>query len=284
MGTLYIVATTIGNLGDITARAIETMQNVDLIAVEDTRVTIKLLNYFNIKTKMISYHNFNEEKRINEILTHLENGKNIALVTDAGTPCISDPGFLLVKTAKEKGINVIGIPGPSAIINALSISGLPSSNFTFYGFLAKENSKFKKQISEIKESVVSTFIFYESPKRIVKLINKLKEEFPSSFVSIASDMTKKFERNFYGLIEDVYETIKDDEKIEKGEYVVIIYKEKNEEVKEESPSLESLLIDAMIKENISLKDAIEFLSKQNKNLSKNNLYDASLNLKNLFKN
>jgi len=284
VGTLYIVATPIGNLGDITARAIETMQNVDLIAVEDTRVTIKLLNYFNIKTKMISYHNFNEEKRTNEIITHLEQGRDIALVSDAGTPCISDPGFLLVKKSKEKGINVIGIPGPSAIINALAISGLPSTNFTFYGFLAKENSKFNKQIKEIKESIIPTFIFYESPRRIVKLIDKLMSEFPNSFVSIASDMTKKFERNFFGPIEEVYEVIKNDEKIEKGEYVIILSKEKNKEnKKEESFSLEALLIDTMIKENISIKDAIDFLSKQNKSLSKNKLYDASLNLKDLFK-
>ena len=278
MGTLYVVATPIGNLGDMTTRSIETLREVDLILVEDTRQTIKLLSVFDIKTKMLSYHKFNEKSRCQEIIDKLLSGQNIALVSDAGTPCISDPGFIIVKEARENKIPVMGIPGSSAVVNALAISGLETNSFTFYGFLPIDNSKQKKEIQLIKELPINTIVFYESPKRIVKFIEKLKTYFPDSLVFIASDMTKKFERSFYGKIEEVYEIIANDSKIEKGEYVVILQKESFKK-EEKSLCLEAVIIDEMIKSKCSSKEAIKNLSE--KNYKKNDLYEASLNLKNI---
>lgn len=282
MGTLYIVATPIGNLGDMTARAVETLKKVDIIAVEDTRQTMKLLNFFDIKTKMISYHKFNEKKRSEEIVQYLKDGLNIALVSDAGTPCISDPGYILIKSVKEIGIEVIGIPGSSALITALCISGINSNKFSFYGFLSTDSGKMKKEITEIKKSNITTFIFYESPRRIVELVKKLKIEFPCSIISICSDMTKKFERNFYGKIEDVYEIIKDDEKIEKGEYVIVMQKENKIEEVDFKISIEALIIDVMIKNDFSMKEAIQYINKNNDTLKKSEIYDASLKLKKIL--
>ena len=283
MGTLYVAATPIGNLNDVTPRLLEVLKSVDLIAAEDTRQTIKLLNHFEIKNKMVAYHKFNEKNKSNSIIEDLKNGKNVALVSDAGTPCISDPGYILVKEARENNIEVIGIPGPSAIITALSISGIDTSSFTFIGFLPTDNKKINEELEKINNSDVKTFIIYESPKRLVKLVEKLKEEFKNSKIFIASDLTKIHERGFFGNINDVYETIKKDPKIEKGEYVVILEKE---EIKKENIeynySIEAMLIDIMTKENCSLKEAIKTLNDNNKDLKKNNIYEASLNLKKIM--
>ncbi len=159
MGNLYIIATPIGNLGDMTPRAVEILKVVDFIAVEDTRQTIKLLNVFDIKKPMISYHKFNEQKRSESILDKIESGQNVALVSDAGTPCISDPGYILVKEAKEMGITVIGIPGSCALINALAISGISTHNFVFMGFLSTDNNRLREEINKIHKSEINTFFF-----------------------------------------------------------------------------------------------------------------------------
>lgn len=287
MGTLFVVATPIGNLNDISKRALEILESVDLIAAEDTRQTLKLLNHYNIKKRMVSYHKFNEKSKGEDIISDLLNGKNVALVSDAGTPCISDPGFVLVKLARERNIETIGIPGPSAVITALSISGLDTSNFSFIGFLPVDNKKLKDAIKKIDRSEFNTFIIYESPKRLVKLVALLMENFKESKIFIASDLTKIHERAFFGKIEDVYLKIKDDSKIEKGEYVVIIEKPNNSEEKaeiKEINSIESMLVDIMIKEECTLKEAVLLLNKKDKNLKKNQIYDASLNLKKLMEN
>lgn len=287
MGTLFVVATPIGNLNDISKRALEILESVDLIAAEDTRQTLKLLNHYNIKKRMVSYHKFNEKSKGEDIISDLLNGKNVALVSDAGTPCISDPGFVLVKLARERNIETIGIPGPSAMITALSISGLDTSNFSFIGFLPVDNKKLKDAIKKIDRSEFNTFIIYESPKRLVKLVALLMENFKESKIFIASDLTKIHERAFFGKIEDVYLKIKDDSKIEKGEYVVIIEKPNNSEEKaeiKEINSIESMLVDIMIKEKCTLKEAVLLLNKKDKNLKKNQIYDASLNLKKLMEN
>ena len=282
MGTLYVVATPIGNLGDTTKRALEILNEVDFIAVEDTRQTIKLLNHYGIKTKMISYHKFNEVSRTEEIINKLENNLNGALVSDAGTPCISDPGYILISELKKRGINVMGIPGPSAMINALAISGLPTTNFAFYGFLSTSLSKQKKELRKIAENNINTFVLYESPKRLVKLVENIKDIFPECTISILSDMTKKFERNFYGNVGCVYETIKQDPKIEKGEYVVVINSEQKIIKKDDVISIESKIVDIMLKYKCSIKDAINKLSSDDEELKKNDIYNASLNLKNLL--
>lgn len=282
MGTLYVVATPIGNLSDFSPRAVETLKNSDLILVEDTRQTIKLLNYFDIKTKMVSYHKFNEMKRTNEIIEDLKNEKNISLVSDAGTPCISDPGYILVKEARENGINVIGIPGASAVITALSIGGLDTSSFAFYGFVPTENKSKKELFNQIKHSNIKTKVIYESPKRIIKLLEELKTEIPGCVVSVCSELTKVHESCIYGKIEDVYQQMKEKPESLKGEYVILI---SNDEVKEEKDmvSIESLIVDAVIKNNCSIKEAIEMVNKENKDISKKEIYNASLNLKKMMK-
>lgn len=284
MGTLYVVATPIGNLNDVSKRTLEVLENVDLIAAEDTRQTIKLLNHYDIKKKMVAYHKFNENSKSNSIIDDLLSDKDVALVSDAGTPCISDPGYKLVNLARKNGVNVIGIPGPSASVTALSISGLDTSSFSFLGFLPTDNKKLKDELEKIKNSEIRTFVIYESPKRLVKLIEKLKDCFRESNVLIASDLTKLHERCFFGSIEEVYDLIKDDPKIEKGEYVIILEKKDSEkkESLEIDLSIEALLIDKIIKENCNMKDAVRSLSDEVKSLKKNQIYEASLNLKKIM--
>ena len=283
MGDLYVVATPIGNLSDITIRALDILKTVDYIACEDTRQTIKLLHHYEIKKKMSAYHKFNELSKSDSIIDDLKKGMSVAIVTDAGTPCISDPGYILVKKAREEGINVYGVPGCSAVVTALSVSGLNTSEFAFYGFLSTENTKFNEEIDRIKNSNVNTFVIYESPKRIVKLFSKLVDVFENAYVYIASDLTKLHERGFFGRIDEVYETIKNDPNIEKGEYAIVIQKENKVEIIENEVSIEAMLVDTMIKNKCSLKDAIGLLNSNNKNLKKNDIYNASLNIKELFK-
>lgn len=282
MGTLFVVATPIGNLSDLSPRAIETLKNADYILAEDTRQTIKLLNHFDIKNKMVSYHKFNEKERTVEIISDLKNDKNIALVSDAGTPCISDPGYILVKEALENDIKVIGVPGCSAVITALSIGGLDTSSFTFYGFVPTENKQKKELFNKIKTSDIRTKVIYESPKRIIKLLKDLNNEIPGCMVSVCSELTKLHESCIHGKIDEVYEKMKDDPNSLKGEYVVLI-SNGPEKLEKENISIEAMLIDVMIKENCSIKEAISILNKQNDNISKKDIYNASLNLKEILK-
>ena len=281
MGILYVVATPIGNLGDFSKRAEDTLRESDLILVEDTRQTIKLLNYFDIKVKMLSYHKFNEKERVEEIIKFLNEGKNISLVSDAGTPCISDPGYILIKEALKNNIKVIGIPGCSAVITSLSVSGLDTSSFAFYGFVPTENKAKKELFERIKHSDISTKVIYESPKRIIKLLEYIKKEIPGCVVSVCTELTKIHENTISGKIEEIYEKMKDDPNSFKGEYVVLI---NNKPLKEEKNviSTEALLVDLIVKNKCSLKDAIKILNDSNKNLNKKDIYNASLKLENII--
>ena len=208
MGTLFVVATPIGNLNDFSKRAEETLRQSNLILVEDTRQTIKLLNHFDIKVKMLSYHKFNERERVSEIINLLNEGNDISLVSDAGTPCISDPGYILIKEALENDIKVIGIPGCSAVITSLSVSGLDTSSFAFYGFVPTENKAKKELFERIKHASVKTKVIYESPKRIIKLLEYIKKEIPGCVVSVCTELTKVHEHTIHGKIEEVYEKMK----------------------------------------------------------------------------
>lgn len=281
MGILYVVATPIGNLNDFSPRAIQTLKDSDLILVEDTRQTIKLLNHFEIKTKMISYHKFNEKQRTKEIIEKLKDNINISLVSDAGTPCISDPGYILVKEALENDIKVIAIPGASAVISALSIGGLDTSSFTFYGFVPTDNKSKKMLFEEIKNSKVSTKVIYESPKRIIKLLEDLISEIPGCVVSVCSELTKVHEDCIHGKIEEVYEKMKKNPNSNKGEYVILISNEVENKQKEDI-CLEALIIDVIIKEKCTVKEAISKLNENYKDISKKDIYNASLNLKNII--
>lgn len=286
MGTLYVVATPIGNLGDITFRALEILKSVDFIACEDTRQSIKLLNHFEIKNHLVAYHKFNENGKSDNLIESLLSGKNIAIITDAGTPCISDPGYVLIKKCHEYNIPVIAVPGASAVISSLSISGIDTSSFAFIGFLPVDNTKYKEKIKEMKDNPIKTFVIYESPKRIVKLFSKLIDEFPNSTVYIASDLTKVHERGFYGKIEEVYETIKNDSNIEKGEYAIVLQKDDSISVEkiDNEEVLEAKLVEIMVKNNCSLKEAVNILSNLDSSNRKKDIYNASLRLKNMFLN
>ena len=281
MGILYVVATPIGNLSDITSRAIDTLKEVDYILCEDTRTSLKLLNHFDIKQKLVSYHKFNENERVDSILSDLKNGINIAVISDAGTPCINDPGEVIVRACRNNDVPVFGIGGISACITALSISGLDTSSFTFYGFFPREKKDQNKLIEEIKSSKVNTYIFYESPKRIIKTLEVLNANFLNLKISVSKELTKLHEKNYYGNISDVLEMIKNDDKSSVGEYTFVI--EKDSFVKEEvSCSIEAMLVDIVVKNNCTLKEAVDILNKENSSLSKKEIYNASLNLKDMF--
>lgn len=283
MGKLYIVGTPIGNLKDITYRAVETLTTCDLIAAEDTRRASILLKHYNIKTKLISYHKYNEDDMAEKLVSYLsERDMNIALISNAGTPCISDPGYKVVSKARERGIEVIPVPGPSAITTALSVSGIPINHFLFLGFLPKKESQRRQIIRDIKRKQIEIVVIYESPKRIISLAEIILEELPSVTVCFFSELTKMFEKAFIGRIEDVLEELRNDPKVELGEYTVVIYNKTKE--KEEKPAIseEALIIDTIVREGIDLKEAIKVISKRF-NIPKNQLYKKALRLKELLR-
>ncbi|OGE10854.1 16S rRNA (cytidine(1402)-2'-O)-methyltransferase [Candidatus Curtissbacteria bacterium RIFCSPLOWO2_01_FULL_42_26] len=205
MGILYIVSTPIGNLADITLRAIETLKSVDLVVCEDTRVTGKLLKHFEIEKPMIILNDFNEVRQVSLICSRLLAGESLALVSDAGTPLISDPGFKMVREAIEKGIKVESIPGPSAVIAALTVSGLPPDKFTYVSYLPKKDGKRKKFLEDLKTSrqiVKSTIIAFESPFRLLKTLANIKEVFGDIEIVICRELTKMHEEIFRGYISE----------------------------------------------------------------------------------
>ncbi|MBC7319762.1 16S rRNA (cytidine(1402)-2'-O)-methyltransferase [bacterium] len=280
MGKLYVVATPIGNLKDITYRAVEILSSCDLIAAEDTRHTSILLKHYNIKTKLISYHKYNEEERSKLLIKYIvEKGMDVALVSNAGTPCISDPGYRIVRDARERGIDVIPIPGPSAVMTALSVSGIPIEHFLFLGFLPKKESERENIIRDIKQKGIETVVLYESPKRIISLAELIAKELPNATVCFFCELTKVFERSYIGDIKTVLENLKNDTKTNLGEYTVIIYnREKPTQENRLETSIEALLVDFIIKEDITLKEAVERVSKSF-NLPRNQVYKKALELK-----
>jgi len=217
-GTLYIIATPIGNLGDITYRAVETLKEVDIIACEDTRKAGILAQKFDLKAKRISYFDHNSKLRDKELLKYLNSGKNIALISEAGSPLISDPGFTLVNTCIDNDIDVLSIPGPTALISALTVSGLPADRFTFEGFLPPKKGR-NKRLESLKD-LKHTLIFYESPHRISKLLNELREKFGNRRVVLVREMTKKFEEVIRTTLDEAVNLYA--EKKPKGEFVIIL--------------------------------------------------------------
>lgn len=224
-GKLYIVATPIGHLEDITLRAIETLKSVPFILAEDTRESKKLLDRYNIKSQLISYRDQNHERMIEKILEKLDMGLNLALVSDNGTPLISDPGYKLVSDLREKGYEISPIPGPSAVISALSISGLPTDKFSFLGFLPKSEGK-RKDIIESYLNLENTLVIYESPNRLFKLLSLVKEIDESISVCAIRDMTKSREKVYFGNIDTVEKSLDEDGLKENphGEWVVLLSK------------------------------------------------------------
>jgi 16S rRNA (cytidine1402-2'-O)-methyltransferase len=217
MGTLFVVATPIGNLADITSRALETLRAVDLIACEDTRQTIKLLNHFGIQKQLTSYHEFNEEQKAEELAAILSGGTtSIALVSDAGTPAIADPGYRLIRLCRQRGIPVVAIPGPSAVAAALAASGLPSDEFMFLGFLPSKKSVRRERLSAVL-NVRCTLVFYEAPHRIEASLEDAQEILGDREVCVAREITKIHEEFLFGKLSDVRTRLKT-----LGEFVVMI--------------------------------------------------------------
>ena len=273
-GVLYIVGTPIGNLEDISLRASNILKKVSLIACEDTRITGKLLKNISISNKLISFHKYSSKDRFDFLISKLKNGDSIALVSDAGMPLISDPGYHLVRETKNKNLDVICIPGPCAAITALVSSGIDSSKFTFFGFIPKSSKERENILKKIFENQI-TSIVYESPKRIIKLLNDLKDLCGiDRDIVVMKEITKRYEQHFGYKIENIIEKL---EGIElKGEYTLVISGNKNikkeDEVKEEY--LRDELIE-LIQAGLSHSAAANFLSKKS-GLSKNKIYKLIL--------
>jgi 16S rRNA (cytidine1402-2'-O)-methyltransferase len=217
--TLYLVATPIGNLEDLTLRALRTLRECDVVAAEDTRRTGQLLNYFGISKPLLSHFRFNEAKRSEELLERLARGEKIALVTDAGTPGISDPGERVVQAAIAAGYRVESVPGPCALIAALTAGGLPTTEFHFLGFLPVKSGQRRKKLEALR-SVPGTLAFYESPYRIEKLLCELKDLYPTARVVLARELTKKFEEFLRGTAAELLAVL--EKRSLKGEFVVLV--------------------------------------------------------------
>jgi len=230
-GKLFLCATPIGNMEDITLRVLETLKTVDLIAAEDTRHSLKLLNHFDIKTSMTSYHEFNKFDKARYLTNQMLGGLNVALVTDAGTPAISDPGEELVKMCYEAGIEVTSLPGPSALITALTLSGLSTRRFCFEGFLPMDKKESGFVLERLKNEVRTT-VFYEAPHRLVKTLNVLKNGIGNRQITLCRELTKRYETIMRTTLEDAISYYK--ERSPKGEYVIVIEGADIEELNKEA--------------------------------------------------
>lgn len=268
-GRLYVVSTPIGNLEDITLRALETLKKVDFIACEDTEHSLKLLNHYGIKKPLISYWSEREKARAEEIIAKIKAGYNVALITDAGTPGISDPGSVVISRAIDEGIEIVAIPGPTALIAALSISGLNTEEFTFIGFLPVKQSQRRKKLLELS-SEKRTLVFYEAPHRILKSLDDMLEILGDRRACLARELTKMFEEVLRGTLSEIFEKL-ENSKIA-GEYVIVV-----EGAEEKAVDLEEALseIKELMKKGKGRKEAVKIVSDLY-NLSKKELYEESL--------
>lgn len=217
--TLYIVSTPIGNLEDITLRALEVLKGVDIIACEDTRHSMKLLTHFGIKKRLIAYHSYNEKFSSSGIVKLLNEGNSVAIVSDGGTPCISDPGYTLVNECISAGLDIVPVPGATAFVPLLTVSGFRTDIFHFYGFLSCKGGRRQKDLTEMKETE-GTLIIYESPHRVVKLLTDIKEIFPEKMVCVGKEISKINEKIYRGDAASVLGSMNDDKIV--GEFVVLI--------------------------------------------------------------
>lgn len=278
-GKLYVVPTPIGNLKDITLRALETLKEADIIAAEDTRQTLKLLNHFDIKKSLISYHKYNEQIKSDKIIELLQEGQKVALVSDAGMPGISDPGSVIIKRCIEENLNFEVLPGATAIITALVYSGLDTTKFLFRGFLPRENKERKIITDELINSQ-ETIVFYEAPHRLLDTLKYLLDVFGSRKVAICRELTKIYEEIYRGRLDEALEYFIENKP--RGEFVIVLEGKDPEEIKEEKKeawidlSIEDH-IKKYINEGISKKEAIKLVAKD-RELPKNEVYKYSTNI------
>ncbi len=275
---LYVVATPIGNLSDMSPRAVETLRRVDIIAAEDTRVTRKLMTHFDIRTRLVSCHEHNEADRSTWLVEQMLGGLSVALVTDAGTPAISDPGAVLVWAAHGAGIRVLAVAGPSAFAAALSVSGCTNKEFTFLGFLPRTKKELREKLQSLAGQV-QTAVVYESPHRVAALLEAVAEVFPGIPVSASCELTKKFERTQYGAVEDVLRTIQSSESGERGEYCLVLDLSEVQAPPEKESiagSLEAQLLDLQLS-GLSARDAAQELTARG--APRNDVYRAQLRLR-----
>lgn len=272
---LYLCATPIGNLEDMTFRVINILKNVDLIAAEDTRNSIKLLNHFDIHTPMTAYHEFNKVEKAKELVEQMLEGKDVAVITDAGTPGISDPGEELVKQARAAGIQVTSVPGACACITALTMSGLPTRRFCFEAFLPTDKKECRKVLDELKEET-RTIVMYEAPHRLVKTLQLLLEELGDRQMTVTKELTKKHENSYEGTIAShiAYFTANEP----KGEYVLVIRGRSFEELEEEARGKwDDISLEEHVKmymdKGMDKKEAMKAAA-QDRGISKRDVYNA----------
>ena len=269
MSVLYIVGTPIGNLSDFSPRAVETLNSVDFIAAEDTRVSLKLLTHFGIQKPLISYHEHNLRERGEYILSRIENGESCAIVTDAGMPCISDPGEDLVRLCAERGIEMHVVPSPTAAMSALAISGLPTSRFSFEGFLSVTKKQRQAHLDEVKY-FKRTLIFYEAPHKLTYTLSDMLESFGDRRIALCRELTKIHEEVLRGTISEMIEYYK--EKTPKGEYVLVIEGAKEEEKEEITLEKACEMAEKLIAEGKKASEACKEIAKLT-GFSKSEIYN-----------
>ncbi|MDQ7786578.1 MAG: 16S rRNA (cytidine(1402)-2'-O)-methyltransferase [Thermodesulfovibrionales bacterium] len=269
-GTLFIVSTPIGNLEDITFRALRVLREVDFIAAEDTRHSLKLLTHYGIKKPMISYWSGKEKVRAEEIIDKLLSGHSVALISDAGTPGISDPGRVVVKKAIEERIHIVPVPGPSACITALSVSGLPTDNFTFIGFLPPKNTQRQKILRELVFEA-GTLIFYEAPHRLLEALTDMDQIFTERAAAVVKELTKIHEEIFRGTLSDIMHQL--EKTVLMGEYVILVEGRKSGRKTAGDDAVEEVL--SLMKKGLKRKEAARRIAEAY-GLSKKELYDKSL--------
>lgn len=276
-GTLYLCATPIGNLEDITFRVLRTLKEVDLIAAEDTRNSIKLLNHFEIKTPMTSYHEFNKIEKAYQLVDKIKAGQNVALITDAGTPGISDPGEDIVRICYEEGVPVTSLPGAAACITALTMSGRPTRRFAFEAFLPRDKKQRQEVIEELKNET-RTIIIYEAPHHLVKTITELYNALGDREITVCRELTKKHEEKQQTTFSELLEYSKENEP--RGEYVLVICGRSREEIKKEKQqSWETMSVEEHMKlyesQGIDHKEAMKLVAKD-RGVSKRDIYQQLL--------
>ena len=283
MPKLFVVATPIGNLNDLTPRMREAIESADLIAAEDTRVTMKLLNHWDVKKTLISCHRHNEEDKAPQIVERmLAENLTVALTCDAGTPGISDPGHLLVRACWEAGIPVEPVSGPSAVVTALSASGFDAREFAFYGFLPREKKFLREKLTAIRRAGVGVCVLYESPHRICELVKQICEDWPGCMLCVCSDLTKKFERIYRGEARQVLEMLEGNPSVEKGEYCIVADLSPLPPMEEKKPPLDAtvLMLVAILNDDCSIAEAAQ--AALDAGCPRNEVYRAKLRIQEMF--